>query len=907
MRRLIVVIAGLALCAGAYATNGISGVVTDYTTGVPIYHACLTGSGLPTTYTDSSGGYFIYANPGHYTLWANASGHENGIVPESISVLEGDTTSGISFALISAAGKQGIGGRLTDGYRELGLGGGMIIASGQGVCDTVTSVPTGGYVIGGLAVGKYEVKAEADGFQPMTIDSVQVDSAQVKWCPFYLQPDSIPQTGIAGRVTDYQTGNPIYHASISGSGLPTVYTDSNGVYFVSVNSGWYKPWVSASGHESGAYPESIHVVQGQVTDSINFALIYYAGKQGVGGRLIDARHGIGIGGGIVIACGQGVCDTATSVPSGGFVIGGLAVGKYQVRAEAEGFQTQYAADSVQVDSNQVKWCGFYMQPESVPPMGIAGRVTDYETGNPIYHASLAGAGLPTTYTDSNGVYFISANPGHYTTWGGRDGYENGIYPESITVVQDQVTDSINFALIKWYGKTGIGGRLTDVSKMLGIGGGTIIASGQGGCDTATSVPTGGYVIGGLSAGKYQVSAEADGFQPMVYPESVTVVNNQVTWTPFYMEPESMMFGSMGGNVTNKGNGVAVFGALVTATSIGRTYANTGAQGSYTVGNLAPGKYLVTASAAGFEASACDTVDVTAGHEVSGVNLSLQPSSSGSGGIAGGVADSATLKPIAHARVFVWGSKGQSYVYSDSSHGYVVNGLADGWYRVRADVRGYFPTCFPESVEVAGGQITGSIDLRLRAAGSNTGIAGFVYDGFRQVEIPGAHVRVVGLSFLETNANGFGDYLLTGMPAADYIIEAEAPGYQPGHCPDQVTVVSGGVTSFASPALYPATAVAEPRAPVSVLTPNLVAAPNPARGTIRVQWEVARPGIVKLRVFDNAGRVVRTIQNSYQAAGRYSANWNGTCDNGRRVANGIFFYRLDAPGVHKVVKVAIVGR
>jgi flagellar hook assembly protein FlgD len=63
----------------------------------------------------------------------------------------------------------------------------------------------------------------------------------------------------------------------------------------------------------------------------------------------------------------------------------------------------------------------------------------------------------------------------------------------------------------------------------------------------------------------------------------------------------------------------------------------------------------------------------------------------------------------------------------------------------------------------------------------------------------------------------------------------------------------------------------------------------------------------VRVFDNAGRVVRTIQNGYQAVGRYSARWDGICDSGRRAASGIFFYRLDAPGFHKVIKVAAIGK
>jgi hypothetical protein len=116
-----------------------------------------------------------------------------------------------------------------------------------------------------------------------------------------------------------------------------------------------------------------------------------------------------------------------------------------------------------------------------------------------------------------------------------------------------------------------------------------------------------------------------------------------------------------------------------------------------------------------------------------------------------------------------------------------------------------------------------------------------------------------------------------------------------------------VASFISPALYPLAPVAEPRSPTGIPTSYLAAAPNPAYGAVRVRWQIKKPGIVTLRVFDNAGRAVRTIQNGYQVAGRYSANWNGICDNGMRAANGVLFYSLDAPGVHRVVKVAIVSR
>ncbi len=824
--------------------------------------------------------------------------------------MQDQVTDSINFALISTAGKTGIGGRLTDGYRCLGIGGGTIIASGPGGCDTATSVPTGGYVISGLALGKYQVTATAEGFQSgVSADSVLVESGQVKWCPFYLQPDSVPPTGIAGRITDYETGEPIYHAIIGGSGMTSVYSDSNGCYFISGNQGWHTLWSHSTGYEPGIYPESIHVVQGQITDSINFALITTNGKTGIGGRLTDASRGLGIGGGTIVASGPSGCDTATSVPSGGYVISGLAPGKYEVMATAEGFEPGVSADSVPVESGQVASCPFYLQPESEPQTGISGRVTDYETGEPIYHASLSGNGLPTTYTNANGEYFIHTDPGDYTLWACHDGYENGIYPESVHVVQDQISDSINFALISTTGKTGIGGRLTDASRMLGIGGGTIIASGPGGCDTTTSVPTGGYVISGLALGKYQVTAMAEGFQTQVKPESVQVESGHVKWCPFYLEPESSELCGLSCGVKDAGNGNWIFGALVEATGPGEGRANTGSHGTCTVRNLVPGTYLVRARAAGFEPSAWDTIQLTSGGIPYYIRFDLQPSGSVNGGIAGSVTDSLGQNPLDNARVFAWSTSGQGYAYTDSAGDNVITGLADGWYRVRAEAQGYYPARYPDSVQVANGQTTSSIDFRLRAVGSlDAGIAGFAYDGSEQVEIPNVHVRVTGgQSLWEVNAGGSGDYLIDGLPPGDYLVQVDATGYEPGQYPDIVTIANGAVASFVCPALYPPAAVAEPHVRVNTLNAKVLALPNPGCGPVRVQWQVEAPGIVALRVFDNTGRALRTIQNGFQATGSYSATWNGVCDNGRRIATGIFFYRLDAPGVHEVIKAAIVRR
>jgi hypothetical protein len=70
------------------------------------------------------------------------------------------------------------------------------------------------------------------------------------------------------------------------------------------------------------------------------------------------------------------------------------------------------------------------------------------------------------------------------------------------------------------------------------------------------------------------------------------------------------------------------------------------------------------------------------------------------------------------------------------------------------------------------------------------------------------------------------------------------------------------------------------------------APNPFGGATRIQWVVPDEGPVRLRVFDVAGRLVRTLVNGRVAAGEGDVVWDGRDGDGRRLSSGVYFYRLE---------------
>jgi hypothetical protein len=68
-------------------------------------------------------------------------------------------------------------------------------------------------------------------------------------------------------------------------------------------------------------------------------------------------------------------------------------------------------------------------------------------------------------------------------------------------------------------------------------------------------------------------------------------------------------------------------------------------------------------------------------------------------------------------------------------------------------------------------------------------------------------------------------------------------------------------------------------------------PNPTRGGVTLTFALPERGPVNLRVYDAAGRLVRTLVQGEMDAGEHVAQWSGTDDRGHRVAAGIYFTRL----------------
>ena len=96
---------------------------------------------------------------------------------------------------------------------------------------------------------------------------------------------------------------------------------------------------------------------------------------------------------------------------------------------------------------------------------------------------------------------------------------------------------------------------------------------------------------------------------------------------------------------------------------------------------------------------------------------------------------------------------------------------------------------------------------------------------------------------------------------------------------------------------------QPTAPVPATLRG--AFPNPFNPWTRISFELAEAGPVALRVYDLAGKRVRTLVDGSAEAGVRSVDWNGRDDDGRRLASGVYLIRMESEHGAQSSKVALI--
>ncbi len=125
-----------------------------------------------------------------------------------------------------------------------------------------------------------------------------------------------------------------------------------------------------------------------------------------------------------------------------------------------------------------------------------------------------------------------------------------------------------------------------------------------------------------------------------------------------------------------------------------------------------------------------------------------------------------------------------------------------------------------------------------------------------------------------------------------------PSGAPPTAPGPARDLAGAILAAVVPGCAPGVPVDVPRGPVieapsrTALLPNV---PNPFNPMTEIRFDLAQSGRVRLRIYDVAGGLVRTLVDADMDSGfGKRLLWNGLDAAGVQAPSGLYFARLDAP-------------
>ena len=82
-------------------------------------------------------------------------------------------------------------------------------------------------------------------------------------------------------------------------------------------------------------------------------------------------------------------------------------------------------------------------------------------------------------------------------------------------------------------------------------------------------------------------------------------------------------------------------------------------------------------------------------------------------------------------------------------------------------------------------------------------------------------------------------------------------------------------------------------------------PNPFQGSAVIRYQLAERARTTLKVYNLAGRLVKTLVNEERPGGFYEAEWGGEDETGNILPSGTYFYCLNAGGFISTRKLIVL--
>jgi Carboxypeptidase regulatory-like domain/CARDB len=617
---------GVTVAAGSIVPNvafslAIGGTISGKVTGPsgPVAGAIVTATGQDGTSLSAdtaSDGTYTITGLGRETYAVDA--YTAGLAPPSgdpVALRVGESVMGVNLTMVNGGAIQGTITSTVDSSPVANLA--VTLASGNTSYPTTTD-DNGQFTVGELPPGTYTVTTDGPDSGVMT-DTTTVAVTAGSITPVTLT--EAPLGKITGKVSN-SNGQPIGAVVVyatNAQGQIAVTTDSSGDYELDgLDVGAFQVFVGDQ-TTPGLTSTTVTVSPAQPATTANFTLAL-AGA--VSGTVFESDGKTPLTGSSVslIENGQQIL-TMTTNANGDYDFDIVSPGTYQFEATAPATDFPIVTNIAVSGGSVRSGLNFTAGTDT-----IAGTITDTSTGNPIAGANVeidrADPGVEETFvgtvtTASNGSFqFPGLVPGAYTVVISATGYATA--SQNVTVVHG-VTAAVAVSL---GAQSTVQGTLRDANTGAVLAGATVFLTNANGLGTTTTTEANGnYVASDLSAGMYSVSIFDNGYETVTI-DALAIGQGQKALN-FSLAPAAI---SVSGTVT--GGGAALANVQIKATDAAGALAGsalTGANGSYTLTNLAPGTYTIVASAAGYLMSAPLSLTVQQGSTLSSENLSIIPS------------------------------------------------------------------------------------------------------------------------------------------------------------------------------------------------------------------------------------------------------------------------------------------
>lgn len=399
-------------------------------------------------------------------------------------------------------------------------------------------------------------------------------------------------------------------------------------------------------------------------------------------------------------------------------------------------------------------------------------------------------------------------------------------------------------------------------------------------DAVTTAADGSFSMAAVFPGTYTIRASAAGYESA--EDVVTIVGGQTTQVALALEP--LQPSIVNGRVTADLGG-STAGAIVFAESQ-EPFAIVAADGSYSLGPIAPGPNVLTVSKAG-RMPAVRIVDLPSGEQVGGVDFVLKTIwnlEASNDGLAAGLGWEwgNDQQWGAHSGTKIWETKLNS-LYENCAdyrldlppldlrfyqnarlrfwHAYRTEAGRDGG-NVQVSTDGGTTWTVAQPSDGYSGMLSGTCNVLAGRPGYTGQQVSWTEDTVDLSAYAGRSIRV---RFWFGSDSGTRD---RGWAIDDLVLEGD--------------IETAGADEGSTAASVPAT---------------VTVAPNPASGgTARVTFVLTAEMPVWVDIFDASGRHVRTlVRDEAMPAGPRSVGWDGRNDAGERAASGAYWARVFSGG------------